>query len=52
MFFLTLAMALSGMTVLPFLRIGVTSTSSQVIGAYSSVPCTLPDPSLQAARLP
>lgn len=33
MFFLTLSMALSGMTVLPSLRMGVTSTSSQLIGA-------------------
>lgn len=34
MFFLTLAMAASGMTVLPFFKMGVTSTSSHVIGAW------------------
>lgn len=33
-FFLTLAIALSGMTVRPSFRIGVTSTSSHEIGAY------------------
>lgn len=32
-FFLTLSMALSGMTVFPFLRWGVTSTNSHSIGA-------------------
>jgi hypothetical protein len=35
-FFLTLAIALSGMTVRPSFKIGVTSTSSHAIGAYLS----------------
>lgn len=35
MFFLTDAMASSGMTVLPFFRMGVTSTSSHLMGACS-----------------
>ncbi len=36
-FFLTLSMALSGIAVLPSLRIGVTSTGSHSIGAWAAL---------------
>lgn len=36
-FFLMDAIAASGMAVLPFLRIGVTSTSSHLIGTWETV---------------